>query len=224
MSEKKVVLMEFESNPNIGLYMFANDKFAIIGKEIDKKKQEEIQSVLNVPLYKTTVLGTDLIGVFVAGNNEMLIIPQMYDYELEVFKKIAKETDMKLIELNTIQNTLGNNLCIGKDKILFNPQYDKKFQKQLQTKTGCNIIPVGTKELPSTGAICKYTNSKFYISQELSEEDVKDFIEEIGGIGTVNSGSNFIASGIISNKNGIILGSASSTIEIQNIVESLDYL
>ena len=53
---------------------------------------------------------------------------------------------------------------------------------------------------------------------------LENFIDEIGGNGTVNSGNNFISSGVVGNCNGLILGSACSTVEIQNIVESLDYL
>ena len=34
----KVALMEFEGNPNVGLYMFVNDKFCLVGKELDKSK------------------------------------------------------------------------------------------------------------------------------------------------------------------------------------------
>ena len=224
MSEKKVVLMDFDSNANIGLYVFVNDKFAIIGKEVDKNKKNEIESVLGVPIYKSTVLGTDLIGVFVAGNNDILCVPDMYDYELKEFEKIAKDHDIKLLILDDKQNTLGNNLCFANDKILVNKEYSSDFKANLKEKTKYKILPIGTTEYKCAGSICSFTNGKFFISQELTEKDVENFIDEIGGNGTVNSGNNFISSGVVGNCNGLILGSACSTVEIQNIVESLDYL
>ncbi|MEC8339895.1 MAG: translation initiation factor IF-6, partial [Nanoarchaeota archaeon] len=78
----KVALMEFEGNANIGLFFFVNDKFAILGKQVDEKKKKEIENVLDVPVYTLQVLSTDLIGVFLSGNNEILLSPQLYEHEL----------------------------------------------------------------------------------------------------------------------------------------------
>ena len=224
MTKKKVVLMEFESNPNIGLYMFANDKFAIIGQEVKSDKLKEIEKVLNVPVYRATVLGTELIGVFVSGNDEYLLLPQMYDYEMKIFEKICKEHSVKLVSLTDIQNTYGNNICFGKEEVLINANYSTKFKKDLEKETKLKPIQIKIVDYENVGALAIYKNGKYFLSNEIGEKDAKEFVKKVAGIGTINSGSNYIASGVVANSNGIIIGSMSTSVEIQNIVESLEYI
>lgn len=221
---KKVVLMEFESNPNIGLYMFANDKFCILGREVDSKKKKEIESVLGVKVYTITALGTELIGVFVSGNNEMIVIPEMFDYEQKEIEKICKKYDVKLFVLPNKINTYGNSLCIGSDEILINSDYGADFVKELKSKTKLNVLKIDNKEFRNVGGVIRFLNEKYYVSQELEKEDVKSILKKVAGVGSVNSGAAFVSSGIVGNSNGLVLGSMCSTVEIQDIVESLDYL
>lgn len=221
---KKVVLMEFEGNSNIGLYMFVNDKFCILGKEVDEIKKKEIENVLQVPIYHANVLGTDLIGVFVSGDDNFLLIPDMYDYEKEVFEKIAKEHSIELLTLKDKANTYGNNICFGNKKILINPNYSKNFKQDLGNQTKYEVIDLDIEDLENAGAITIFKNNKYFLSQEVNEKHVKKIVNEIGGVGTINAGSNYISSGVVGNSNGVILGSLSTTVEIQNIVEGLDYI
>lgn len=224
MEKKNISLLEFEGNANIGLYFFVNDKFCILGNNIEEEKLKEIEKNLNVPVYKASILGTDLIGVFVTGNNNYLLIPKCYDYEVKIFEKIAKNHDIKLETIDNNLNTFGNNICFGKNQIFINSDYNENFINKLKKITKYNITKINHHEFNSAGAICTYINDKYFVSQELDEDYFKEVLDEIGGVGTVNSGSNFVSSGIVGNKFGILIGSLSSTIEIQNIVESLDML
>lgn len=222
--EDHVALLEFENNPNIGLYIFANDKFALVGCEISSKKKKEIESILKVPVHKVTALGTELLGVFLAGNNDLLIIPDVYEYELKEFESIAKKYNLKLITLSHRLNTFGNNLCVTDSIIISNQHYNRDFLKKLEKETKLKTIKLKHDEFSSAGAVCRFVNGKIYASQELDETHAKEFIEQIGGVGTINSGGVFVSSGIVGNKNGILLGSQCSTIEIQNILEGLEFL
>lgn len=224
MSKKNVNLMEFEGNPNVGIYMFVNDKFCLIGPQISEDKKKEIENTFQVPVYKTTILETDLIGIFLVGNNDFIISPQMHSYEREQLEKICHKHDVKLLIVEDIQNTYGNNICVGNKKIIINPHYSKDFVNSLKEQTGLEIISIDNEHFKAIGSTCKYLNNKYFISQEFEEKEVIDFLDEIGGVGTVNKGSNYISSGLVGNSNGLILGSMSSTVEIQNIVESLDYI
>ena len=111
--ENKVALLDFEGNTNIGLFMFANDKFALLGKEVDEKKKKEITSVLDVPVYTVSVMQTDLVGVFLTGNNEFILCPQIPEYEQKILVDICNEHDTKIFFLNHTLNTYGNSFCVG---------------------------------------------------------------------------------------------------------------
>lgn len=220
----KVALMEFEGNGNIGLFFFVNDKFAILGKTVDDAKKKQIEDVLQVPVYTLQILGTDLSGVFLAGNNEILLVPELYNHEMKKIEEICSTHEMKLVLIKDNLNTLGNNICVGDEEIIVNHNYSKGFITVLKKLTNKKIIKLEHEEFASAGAVCVYTKGKYYVSQELDEKIVKEFIDKIGGVGSINSGSPFISSGLVANKNGILIGSLSSTIEIQEVVENLDYL
>ena len=225
MTKKNIALMEFESNPNIGLYMFVNDKFCILGKDVNSSKKAEIEKILGVPVYFAKVLGTELVGVFISGNNNFILIPEILENEFSIFKEIADKHNIDLIKISDKFNTLGNNICISENKIIINAQYSKELISFLQKKTNINtIISINKKEFNGIGAMCRYVNGMFFVSEEFEEKDLKKFISEIAGNGTVNSGSCYISSGLVGNNKGIILGSLCSTIEIQNITESLNYI
>lgn len=224
MEKGKVSLMEFESNPNIGLYMFVNEKICLIGMPVDEKKKKEIESIFKVPVHTISVLGTELVGVFICGNNDFLFVPDMYDYELEKIEKIAKAAGMEVVVLKDKLNTLGNNMCVSENMIIINSDYTQTFVTSLQTKTGYEIFKFKNPEYKSAGGLMVYIKGKYYVSQEVSESEVTPILKKIGGIGTVNKGAAFVASGIVGNSKGLILGSNCSTVEIQNIVEAFDFL
>ena len=224
MVKGKVSLMEFESNPNIGLYMFVNDKFCLLGVNVDSAKKKEIENILNVPVHIVTVLGTELVGVFVAGNNDFLLLPDMSENELEKIRKIGEDAKMKVIVLNDKLNTIGNNICVGDKIILVNNDYTASLINVLKEETGYEIVKFKNPEFKAAGALIIHSNGKYFVSQEVNESEVKPILDKIASVGTVNKGGCFVASGVVGNSNGLILGSACSTVEIQNIVEAFDFV
>lgn len=216
--------MEFEGNPNIGIYMFANDKFCLVGNSLNENQKKEVEKVLQVPVYPISILSTDLIGIFIAGNNEMMLIPEVFDHEREELTKICKKHEVELIEFSARLNTLGNNICVGDKKLLINPEYSDGFKKNVKLKTKYEIFEIENPEFRAIGSVCKFLNGKYFVSQEFEENQLKMIVDEVGAVGSVNGGSNYVASGIIGNSNGLILGSMSSTVEIQSVVEGLNYL
>ncbi len=224
MEKNKISLLEFNGNPNIGNFMFANDRLCLIGKQIDKTKTSAIESILNVPVYEISVLNTDLIGIFIAGNNDMIIVPEMFENELNELEKICKKHDIKLIQILNNKNTYGNNMVVSDEEILITNQYEKKFDQELSKKTKLKIIRINNQLFDAIGATIRYLKGKYCISQEYKQEEVKSIINKIALVGTINKGSNYISAGLIGNSNGILIGSTSSSVEIQNVVETLDYL
>jgi translation initiation factor 6 len=222
--DKQVALMDFEGNANIGIYFFANDKFALLGKDLPEKKLKDIEKTLGVPVYPLKILETEFIGIFLSGNNEILLAPELYDYERVKLNEICEKHEVKLLELKEKRNTLGNNICVGEKEILLNSEYPQVFIKELEKATKLKALTINNEEFKAMGSVMTFINGSYFISQEFTEKEVEKILDKIAGIGTVNQGSNMIASGVVGNKNGIILGSQCSSVEIQNIIESLEFL
>lgn len=224
MTKGNISLMDFQNNPNIGIYLFANDKFCLIGKKVEEKIKKQIEENLKVPVFYISILDSELVGIFLAGNNQILICPKIYDKEFEKLKEICKKFEVNLIQIDDIKNSYGNNICVGDDLILINSTYSKKFSTSLFKKTNYKIIEVENKKFNAIGSTSKFIKNKFFFSQEYKKEELEIILDKICGLGTINSASYFISSGIVGNKNGVIIGSLSTSVEIQNVLESFDYL
>jgi translation initiation factor 6 (eIF-6) len=115
-------------------------------------------------------------------------------------------------------------MCVGDTEILINSDYSSEFVKELKKETKLDVFKISNEEFKATGGVIRFLNGRYYVSQEMEKDDVKPILKKIAGIGSVNSGAAFVSSGIVGNSKGLILGSLCSTVEIQDIVESLDYL
>jgi translation initiation factor 6 (eIF-6) len=220
MVKKKVALLEIDNNSNIGLFSVINDKFAIFGNTVKKEILDKISKIIKVPIFQTTILNSDLIGVFLSLNNEFLLYPKgILEQEKLELLKISKKFEMKLIEVDDLVNTLGNSICIGKKEIILSNEFHKKTIKLLEKKSEKKLIIFQDKNYHLTGSLLRFFNKSYFVGQETSEEDIKLFEKKIKCLGTVNKGSSFISSGILINKYGLLLGSNCSTIEIQNITD-----
>lgn len=221
---KNISLMDFNGNPNIGIYMYVNDKFCLLGQKVNEEKKKEIEKTLQVPVYEINIIGTELIGIFLAGNNEFLLCPEVFEREKEILKEICEKHKVKLINIPEIKNTFGNNICFGEEEILINGNYEKEFIDKIKKETKLKIIEIKSKTYEAIGSTAIFLNGKYFFSQDYEKIEIKNIFDKIAGIGTINSGSSYISSGIVGNSLGVILGSHSTTIEIQNIVETLEYL
>ncbi|MEM5872082.1 MAG: hypothetical protein QW051_04370, partial [Candidatus Aenigmatarchaeota archaeon] len=107
----KFATFNFQNNPNIGLFGFSTDKFCLTNKHIREKDAVLLGKILNVPIYKIEVLGTDLIGIFVAGNsNGVIISNRIYEEEIKELKIICNT-----LVLETKYTALGN-MILANDK------------------------------------------------------------------------------------------------------------
>lgn len=221
-----VLLTNFNGLYNIGLYGFANDKFALLGKEIPDDVAEKIGAVLKVPVHRLTIAGTSLIGVFVAGNNDKLIVPSIiFDDEREFLSGLGIDFEV----FDTKLTCLGNNLIVGSDKMIVSKEFSEAEERRLGSALGLEtkrerlggVFAVGSLVVLNTA------KKKALISNDFERADQK-LIESFFGVvatpGSVNMGSPYIRSGIICNSNGFVIGSNSGGPEITNADEALGFL
>ena len=149
-----VLKPKFHNNPNIGLYGFATDSYCLLPKNLSKRLVEEIEEVLDVPVYQITIYNTNLIGVFCAGNEDYLFVPDMIsEYELKELEKIK---EVEIIQLHTRFTALGNNIAI-KELVLKYGLIDEKDLNKILSPQEMTEPKEPDKEM-----IIKIKNSESY--------------------------------------------------------------
>ncbi len=214
----------FNGNPNVGLYGFATDSYCLLSKEVNKKLVKQIEEVLKVPVHQIDICGTSLIGAFLAGNSNSLLVPSIaFDSELEQLKKLK----IPFTVIDTKHTALGNNILCNDNGCLLSTDFKKEEVEAIQ-----KVLVVPTErgniaDLRIVGA-CGTSNTKgCVLHRDASDEDVK-LIESLLKVrcetGTVNLANPYIKSAIIANSNGFIIGDLSGGPEINHIDEVLGFL
>ncbi|MEM1988873.1 MAG: hypothetical protein QXS41_03480 [Candidatus Woesearchaeota archaeon] len=214
-------ITNIEENPAIGLFAFANDKFCLVKRGIKESLLKKFEEVLKVPCYEIKVMDSDLIGVFLAGNNDFLISPNLNEEELSSLKEICEKHKVKLILSNAVQNAFGNNIIVSNSKIIVNQDYSEDEIKFLSKETNLEVVKIKT-EITAIGSLIKL-NSKGGICGTYKEEFEKLLNLKLEQ-GTVLHGSIFVSIGIIANSNGFISSRNNTGIEIAQIDEALGFV
>ncbi len=205
---------KFNGDPNVGLYGFANDEYCLLGLKPKEKILKQMKLTLKTDVKISTIAGTELTGLFIAGNKNGIILPKIIEeYEL---KKLKKLFDLNLEIIKSKQTALGN-LILCNDKGCLISEKLKRFKKKISDTLNCEVEIGKIANLDIVGSIAVANNKGCLCHREATEEEMKK-IEEIlkvkVDVGTVGYGSTFIKSGIIVNSRGIVFSEISTGPEI----------
>ncbi len=218
----KFAKLDFQKDPNIGLFAFATDKFCLVNRFVRKKDVKLIKSVLKVPVYQTSVLGTGLIGIFTAGNSQGIVISdRIYSEEIEEMQR-----NFDVLVLETKHTALGN-LILANDSGCIVSRELEKFRKDIRDFLGVEtrVGTIGGMDLVGSLGVC---NSKGCLVHKEANEKEKKLIGRILDVvvspGSVNFGNPWVKSGLIVNSNGFLAGEQTSGPELGLIAETLGFV
>jgi translation initiation factor 6 len=218
----KIAKINFQKNPNIGLFSFASDGFCLVNRFIRNKDVSLIKSVLNVPVYQTSVLGTGLIGIFTSGNSQGIVISdRIYDEEIEEMQR-----NFDVLVLETKHTAIGN-LMLANDSGCIISKDLKPFRKDIRDFLGVDtrIGTIGGIDLVGSLGAC---NRNGCLVHKWITKKERKLIEKILDVnvspGSVNFGNPWIKSGLIANSNGFLAGDQTSGPELGLISETLGFV
>lgn len=219
-----ILKTHFHQSSNVGLHVYANDKFCLLSSMVPKKLEKEIEEVLKVPLVRTNLCGTALNGIFAAGNSRGILLPHIVlDSELEVLEKHK----IKFKVLITDHTALGNNIVANDKAALISPdlkEHQEEIGKFLKVK---KIQVFSLNELSTIGALIVLGKKGCLVSKLASDKEM-EFVEDFFGLPvtrcSVNLGSPYIKSGLVVNKQGFIVGEKTGGPEAVHIDEALGFI
>jgi translation initiation factor 6 len=206
-------IINFLGNPNIGLFFYSTDKFTIAPKATDEKTVEIIKKELKTEVIKADLMNSSVNGIFLAGNEEILLVPKGISQESI---NILKNLNLKIGIIDTKFNALGNNLLVFKKKVLANPNLEDAAVKQLQD-LGFEVMKSKIAGIETVGANLAVFKKRGLINDKAKDNEIefiKDFFKIDLEPGTVNLGSPIIKAGFVKNSNGILVSGSMSGSEI----------
>ncbi|ADL19534.1 Translation initiation factor 6 [Acidilobus saccharovorans 345-15] len=215
-----VAKMQVFGNSNVGVYIFANDKIALVPPDMEQKDKQLIEDVLGVDVYEVTIMGTRLIGVLVAGNNNGLLVPStITEGELQTLKE-ALGNSMNIGVVPSSNNAIGNLVAANSHGALVYPGLDNSTTKLISDVLGVEVAKRAISGISTVGAVIAVTDIGG-LSHPDTGDDELEFLKDLFKVpfktGTINFGVSFIKTGLVVNNRGAIVGANTSGPEIARI-------
>lgn len=220
----KLYKASYHGNSNIGLYGFATDSYCILAPEFPPEQVKKIGEVLRVPIYQLRIGNSSLVGALMTGNDTVLLVPSIARDD-ELFQ--LKYVKIPFVVIPTKLTALGNNILCNNTGVLVNREYSADTKKIIRQALNVTLHPGEIADTTVPGSCVVHNKNAAVIHAFATPEQIQE-VEALLGVkctkGTVNFGSPYVRSGIIANSHGMIIGEASTGIEIENIYEALGFL
>lgn len=209
-------------NANVGAFIFATDKFALIPNDAPESAEREVSEALRVPILKTTVGGSVLLGIFIAGNSNGIILPNTSTEE--EIDAIAAFTKLPVAIYQGKKNALGNMVLVNYRAALVGPQTDPALIDLISDHLRVEVRSGTIADLAMTG-VCGVVNGKGLVAHPMTTDDEIKKLGELFNIpvdiSTVNCGFPYVRVGMAANSNGAVVGNATTGPEMARIESSL---
>jgi len=215
---------DINHNSNIGIYVYTNDHYCLVGEDLPKEIVKNIEEALKVPVHRVHIAGTTLVGVFCAGNNNILLIPGIvFEREKQALRKLG----IKFTVIDTELTALGNNILANDKGAIINPDFRPEEKAEIEKALGVPVIQEMIAGLEIVGSCAVMSDKSGLVHRDADFQTLAN-LRKMFGIkffpATVNQGSPYIHSGLVVNKNGLVVGRMSTGVETTEADESLGFL
>lgn len=215
--------MRIFGNPNIGVYIYANNKIALIPPVNDSEVKRKLISNLGVEVVECRVADTNLIGVLVAGNDNGLLLPRIVkEEEVENLQRLGINVKV----LYTHFTALGNVILSNNKGVIVHPEMPERDVEVVKKALGVgNIVRRDINRFTTVGSIAVVNDVGGLIHPDVSDSDIKEVSRILNvqvDVGTVNFGVAFIKTGLVANNYGAVVGERTTGPEIMRIIKALN--
>ncbi len=219
MKRLKVDLFDFKKNPNIGTYIFITNKFALVPFDTPKYEKEKIKEVLQVPVFEAKINESDLLGVYLFGNDEKIVVPKGFELICEI--DLTEKFGTRFFEIDTDYNALSNNAVLTEKAVITHKKFEE-LGKDLAEIFEKDLVLLNEKDFDVIGSSIKANKFGLLINPLFSEES-KEKLKRLGLKvieGTVNDENVFVSTGLLVNDKGVLVGNLTKGEEILKIEEA----
>lgn len=205
----------YRGDTNVGFYATATNSYTVLPQNFDRKEYMPGKTV------RTRIAGTNLVGLFTAGNSNCLLLPEsVKDRELEK----VKESGIEYHVLESVENALGNVILANDTGALISEEM-ADYREEIAEVLGVEV-ETGSMAGISNPGVCGVANSNgALIHRDASEQEAENVKNVLGvekvDIGTINTGSPYLGSGMVLNDSFALVGENTTGPEIGRIDRTL---
>lgn len=211
--------VDFAGNPYLGLFAATNDTLLLAAPSAPAPALREIGRSLEVPVVRTTVGGSNLVGSLVALNSHALLATGLARPE-----ELERIEGLEVYALDHPLNAVGNNVLVNDHGALCHPGYGRRAVRELEEVFGVEVHPATIGGVRTVGSAAIVTNRGALCHPHASEEEMallEDLLNVSPMIATANYGAPQLGACLVANDAGAATGTPTTPIELGRIEEGL---
>jgi len=211
-------------NSSIGIFGLATETYALFPHNSKENVIAKAEEILDVPTIKTSLVNSQLLGIFAVGNSKTLLLPGLVsnDEFLRISKNLPEEVQVSIIESRI--SALGNTIVLTDRVALVSPDFTRSELKTLENHAQVEVIPSTLMGNNIVGSLLFVSKHGYLAHPSIPEEELDNLSEILGIEGnytTVNRGTPYPRPGIIGNSSGVLVGSDTTGPEMMRIYQVL---
>jgi len=218
------VRAQFEHSSDVGVFARLTSKYAIVamgGAEQFKVLETDLQD--KIPVVRTSLAGTRVVGRLCVGNRHGLLVPNTTsNQELQhIRNSLPDEVVVQRVEERL--SALGNVIATNDYVALVHPDLEKETEEIIVNVLGVEVFRQTIATNALVGTFCAVSNHGALVHPRTSLEEQ----EELASLwqvpvvaGTINRGSELIGAGMVVNDWAAFCGMDTTATEI-SVVESI---
>jgi len=218
-----IIRMSFNRNPYLGAFALCTDKIALLPANYHFK-EKDAEGALGVPVVRAAVDKSPLIGIFLAGNSNCLVGPELFELEGETQQVKMGSCVAPLPGKFT---ALGNLVLANDYGAIVNPDLPDETLKLVSERLCVPVERGSIAGIKNVGAVGVATNRGVLVHPDASSEEVK-LIEKTLKVpaeaGTACGGVRFVGLCMVANSNGAIVGTPTTGPELGRVESALGFI
>jgi translation initiation factor 6 len=215
----------FENSNEIGCFAKLTNKYCLIGSGGSENFYSMFESELgpHIPVADVSMAGTKIVGRMSAGNSNGLLLPiSTTDSELKTIRNIIPNS-VRIERVDEKLSALGNVIACNDYVALIHPDLDKSTEDAIIDTLGVEVYRTTIAGNALVGSYSVLTNRGGLIHPmcTLSEIDELSTLLQIPlCAGTINRGSDVVASGLVANDFAAFCGLTTTVAEL-SVVDAI---
>ena len=202
-------------SPNIGVFALATEKFAIVPAGTSPRKIELVENTLKVPVMALDVGESKLVGVLASANSNGILLPHFAsDSEVSLLRE---KLGTRIERLESKRTALGNLILANDRGGVVDPGFEAPERKIVSDVLDVEIATGKLAGLPYVGSFGTATSAVALVhplTEDNEKQVVSDLLKVAVELGTVNAGVPYVASGLLSNRHGTLVGTSTTGPEL----------
>ncbi|GMH39422.1 hypothetical protein BSKO_07320 [Bryopsis sp. KO-2023] len=215
----------FENSNEVGVFANLTNAYCMVSLGGSQGFYSTFQAELaeHIPVFKTSIAGTRLVGRMTVGNRNGLLLPNTTtDQEMQHIRNSLPD-EVVVQRIDERLSALGNCIACNDYVALIHPDIDRETEELIADVLGVEVFHSTIAGNSVVGSYCKFTNQGGLVHPQTPIEDLDELSSLLSVplvAGTVNRGSDVIAAGMVANDWTAFCGMDTTAQEL-SVIESV---